>query len=309
MIALAKEDHYHPTADYVRKLRADALNRTYPDQTFFFLAPDISTQVLNFGLAAPIDIQVLGAIGNEEATYAVAEQIAERVKRVPGAADVHLAQVPKQPELRVDVNRTMAGQLGLTERDVASDLLVSLASSAIVAPSYWLDKRGVQYLVAVQTPQAEVNSLEAMSTTPISTGGTTPPQLLSNMASLSRTEGPVNITHYNVARTFDVQANVDGTDLGSVASGVQKVVDELKLLDAARDDGEGEGASREHGVVLPRARLRADLRGRPRLHAHGRELPVVARPARHLDGHSSRGRSRGSHGCSFWPRLRSAFRP
>src|SRR6202042_3571723 len=97
------------------------------------------------------------------------------------------------------------------------------ASSAIVSPSYWLDKRGVQYLVAVQTPQAEVNSIDAMNTTPISTGGGAP-QLLSNIASLSRTEGPVNITHYNVARTYDVQANVDGSDLGSVASGVAKVV-------------------------------------------------------------------------------------
>jgi multidrug efflux pump subunit AcrB len=225
-ILIALKEGHRPTADYVRALRK-TLNRTYPDQTFFFLAPDISTQVLNFGLAAPIDIQVVGAIGNEEATYAVAEQIAERVRRIPGAADVHLAQVPKQPELRVDVNRTMAGQLGLTERDVASDLLVSLASSAIVAPSYWLDKRGVQYLVAVQTPQADVSSIEAMSTTPISTGGDHP-QLLSNVATLSRTDGPVNITHYNVARTYDVQANVDGTDLGSVAAGVQAVVGELK---------------------------------------------------------------------------------
>jgi multidrug efflux pump subunit AcrB len=225
MIAL-KEGHA-PTASYVRKLRA-VLHSTYPDQTFFFLAPDISTQVLNFGLAAPIDVQVVGAIGNDEATYAVAQQIAERVNQIPGAADVHLAQVPKQPELRVDVNRTMASQLGLTEHDVASDLLVSLASSAIVSPSYWLDKRGVQYLVAVQTPQPEVNSLDAMNTTPISTGPDQQPQLLSNIATLSRTEGPVNITHYNVARTYDVQANVDGTDLGSVSSAVNKVVAELK---------------------------------------------------------------------------------
>jgi multidrug efflux pump subunit AcrB len=226
-IFIALKEGHKPTAEYVRAMRAK-LARTYPDQTFFFLAPDISTQVLNFGLAAPIDVQVVGAIGNEDASYAVAQQIAERVKRIPGAADVHLAQVPKQPELRIDVNRTMAGELGLTERDVASDLLVSLASSALVSPSYWVDKRGIQYLVAIQTPQADVNSIEAMNTTPISTGAGQPPQLLSNMATLSRTEGPVNITHYNVARTFDVQANVDGTDLGSVSAGVQRVVDELK---------------------------------------------------------------------------------
>ena len=220
-----KPDHL-PTQDYLRKLRA-TLHANFPEQTFFFLAPDISTQVLNFGLPAPIDVQVIGAIGNEEATYQVARQIAQRVADVPGAADVHLAQVPKQPALRIDVDRTMAGQVGLTERDIASDLLVALASSAVVAPSYWLDKRGVQYLVAVQTPQHDIDSIDAMKTLPLS-NGTGTPQLLSNVAAISRTSGPVNITHYNVARTYDVQANVEGTDLGSVADRVQRIVDELK---------------------------------------------------------------------------------
>ena len=224
-ILLALKDGHKPTAGYVRSLRTK-LTQAYPDQTFFFLAPDISTQVLNFGLASPIDVQLVGAIGNEDATYGVARQIAARVRAIPGAADVHLAQVPAQAELRIDVDRTMAGQQGLTVRDVASDLLVSLASSAIVAPSYWLDKRGVQYLVAVQTPQRAIDSIDAVSSTPISTGGGQP-QLLSNVATVSRTTGPVNITHYNVARTFDVQANVDGTDLGSVAKAVQRVVADL----------------------------------------------------------------------------------
>ena len=105
----------------------------------------------------------------------------------------------------------MAAQLGLTERDVASDLLVSLASSAIVAPSYWLDKRGIQYLVAVQTPQYDVDSLDALDDDAHLDRRRPAPQLLSNFASVSRTEGPVNITHYNVSRTYDVQANVDGT--------------------------------------------------------------------------------------------------
>src|SRR6202042_2772162 len=111
-IFIALKEGHRPTVDYVRALRA-MLAKEYPDTTFFFLAPDISTQVLNFGLAAPIDVQIQGAIGNDEASYAVAQQIAARVKKIPGAADVHLAQVPKQPELRVDVNRTMAGELGL----------------------------------------------------------------------------------------------------------------------------------------------------------------------------------------------------
>jgi multidrug efflux pump subunit AcrB len=219
-----KEDH-KPTPDFVRKLRA-TLEKQFPEQTFFFLAPDISTQVLNFGLPAPIDVQVVGAIGNEDATYDVAKAIAARVSAIPGAADVHLAQVPKQPQLRIDVDRTMAGQVNVTERDVASDLLVSLASSSVVSPTYWLDKRGVQYLVAVQTPQREINSIDALNAMPISNGGERP-QLLSNIAAVSRSEGPVNITHYNVSRTYDVQANVDGTDLGSVATAVQKIVEEM----------------------------------------------------------------------------------
>ncbi|HLK37627.1 MAG TPA: efflux RND transporter permease subunit [Polyangiaceae bacterium] len=224
MIALKHE--HGPTADYVRALRR-TLRDEYPDTTFFFLAPDISTQVLNFGIPAPIDVQVVGSIGNDDQTQAVARRLADRIAAIPGAADVHLAQVPRIPELKIDVDRTMAAELGMTERDVASDLLVSLSSSALVSPSFWLDKRGVQYLLAVQTPQFQVNSLDALDQTPLSAGGPQP-QLLSNVASVSRTYGPANVTHYNVARTYDVHANVDGADLGSVARGVYRVVSEMK---------------------------------------------------------------------------------
>jgi len=227
-IFIALKEGHRPTADYVRTLRASLAER-FPEQTFFFLAPDISTQVLNFGLPAPIDLQVLGAVGNEQATYDVARQLARGMLEIPGAVDVHLAQVPRQPALRVDVNRTMAGEVGLTEREIASDLLVALASSSVVSPTYWLDKRGVQYLVAVQTPQPTINSINALNTLPLS-NGTGHPQLLSNVASISRTEGPVNITHYNIARTFDVQANVEGTDLGSVTSRVEDMVARMKPL-------------------------------------------------------------------------------
>ncbi|WP_437782734.1 efflux RND transporter permease subunit [Sorangium sp. So ce1097] len=225
-IFIALEEHHRPTADYVRQLRAK-LNATYPDTTFFFLAPDISTQVLNFGLAAPINVQVVGPIGKEDETLAVAQRIADRMEQIPGAVDVHLAQVPARPQLRIDVDRTMADQMGLTQRDVASDVLVSLSSSGQTSPTYWLDKRGVQYLVAVQTPQHAIGSFDDLNATPLSTGDGRP-QLLSNVAALSRGTGPVNITHYNVARTFDVRANVDGTDLGSVADAVARVVDEIR---------------------------------------------------------------------------------
>ncbi|MDI1451418.1 efflux RND transporter permease subunit [Polyangium sp. 6x1] len=225
-ILISLKKGHAPTESYVQKLR-EKLNASYPDTTFFFLPPDITTQVLNFGLPAPINVRVVGPIGKEEETYGVAEKLAARMKQIPGAVDVHLAQVLRRPQLRIEVDRTMADQMGLTQRDVASDVLVSLSSSGQVAPSYWLDKRGVQYLVAVQTPQYAVSSVDALNATPLSTGDGRP-QLLSNVAQVQRGTGPVNITHYNVARTYDVQANVEGTDLGSVASAVGKLVDGMQ---------------------------------------------------------------------------------
>lgn len=232
-IFIALKEHHAPTPRYVRALRKE-LNHRYPDTTFFFLAPDISTQVLNFGLPAPLDVQILGAPGKEEATYEVARLLRDRIATVPGAVDVHLAQVPKQPTLRIDVDRTIARQMGLTQRDVASDVLVSLSSSSQVQPSYWLDAtRGVQYLVAVQTPQYANDSIAALESTPLSVADDGTPQLLSNVAEVSRETSPANVTHYNAQRTYDVQANVDGTDLGSVATAVQKIVEEVQA-DAPR---------------------------------------------------------------------------
>ena len=223
-ILIALNEHHAPTSQYVRQLRKSLANR-FPDSTFFFLAPDISNQVLNFGLAAPVDVQVVAPPGKDDEAYVVASDLKSAIGRVPGAVDVHLAQVPSQPEIHIAVNRSMADQVGLSERDVASDLLVSLSSSSQVQPSYWIDpKRGIQYLVAVQTPQYMNGSLAALENTPLSLAGGAQPQLLSNVAALSRTTGPVNITHYNSLRTFDVQASVDGVDLGTMASAVDDIV-------------------------------------------------------------------------------------
>jgi multidrug efflux pump subunit AcrB len=220
-ILIALQRGHRPTAGYMRALR-EVLRHRYPETTFFFLAPDISTQVLNFGLAAPIDIQVVGPIGSEDKTLAVAQSLAGKVAKIPGAADVHLAQVSKVPQLQVAIDRVEAQQAGVTERDVASDLLVSLASSGQVAPTYWLDRRGVQYTVSVQTPQYSIDSIDALRATPISTGGKI--QTIGNLSQITRTLGPANITHFNVARTFDVQLNIDGTDLGSVSDAVEDLV-------------------------------------------------------------------------------------
>lgn len=220
LISLAKG--HAPTEDYLRALRV-VLRRAHPDTTFFFLAPDISSQVLNFGLAAPIDIQVVGPIGSEDKTLAIAQQLAADVRKVRGAADVHLGQVTRVPQLKINIDRTQAQRAGLSERDVASDLLVSLSSSGQVAPSYWIDKRGVQYLVSVQTPQYAINSIAALEATPIS-NAVGAPQTVGNLSTVTRAFGPANITHFNVARTYDVLANVEDSDLGAVSDGVKAVV-------------------------------------------------------------------------------------
>jgi multidrug efflux pump subunit AcrB len=226
-IMVSLKPGHGPTNEYVRKLR-ETLNHRYPESTFFFLPPDISTQVLNFGLPAPIDLQVVSAPGKEQDAYQLATRLLRKMEGIPGIVDARLAQVPRVPSLRVNVDRTMASQFGLTQRDVASDLLVSLSSSGQVAPSYWVDpKRGVQYLVAVQTPQYGIDSIDALKQTPIATNGGTP-QLLSNVAQIVRSEAPANITHYNVARTYDVHANVDGTDMASVATKLKQLIDETK---------------------------------------------------------------------------------
>jgi multidrug efflux pump subunit AcrB len=240
---IALKPKHRPTAEYVHALRRE-LNAAFPDATFFFLAADISTQILNFGLSAPIDVRLTGPAGNQAANLVVARDLAARMGTIPGAVDVHLAQTTDTPELFVNVDRTVAGELGLTMRDVASDLLISLSSSSQTAPNFWMDpKTGVQYPVAVQTPQNRVDSIQSLEATPLSRGSApissgsfvTPvaasvlrPELLSNVANVSHILGPTNVTHHNIARTLDVQAGVDGADLASVALGVQKLIDEVR---------------------------------------------------------------------------------
>jgi CzcA family heavy metal efflux pump len=223
MVALDPERH-GPTAGYVKTLRERFAAR-FPTFEIFFLAPDITTQVLNFGLSAPIDLQVSGPPGNRADNLRIARRLRDQLARVPGAVDVHLQQALGAPALRVNVDRVEASQQGLTERDVANSVLVSLSSTAAVAPSFWLDpRRGVQYLVAVQTPQYEVSSLDALRNTPVGAPGGAAVQTLGNLATIARDAQPVNITHYNVAPTFDVLASVQGTDLGSVADGVDRIL-------------------------------------------------------------------------------------
>jgi multidrug efflux pump subunit AcrB len=234
-VMLALRAPHRPTAEYLRLLRRD-LARQFPDCTFFFQPADIATQVLNFGLSAPIDIQISGPQRNFEASHRLALQMLRAVAAIPGAADVRLAQEAAAPAIRVDVDRTLAGELGVNQRQVAGDLLTSLASSSQTAPNFWLDPRsGVTYNVMVQTPQYRIHSMADLENAPIHStsagsggagisGGQAPEQLLSNLAHLHRDESPVNITHYTIMPSVDVQASVQGTDLGRVAKGVRDVI-------------------------------------------------------------------------------------
>jgi len=227
-ILIQLSENHHATPAYVKELRR-RLPLEIPGATFFFLAPDITTQVLNFGLTAPIDVQIAGPLRNNADNYAIGLKLREKIAAIRGAVDVHLAQVVSEPELRLNVDRTEASQQGITQRDVANDTLVSLSSSGQVAPNYWLDvKKGIQYLVAVMTPQYKVDSMEALQGLPVHLPNSPAPQLLGNLATVKRDFTPVNVTHYNVLNTFDVQANVQGADLGSVASKVEEIIAETK---------------------------------------------------------------------------------
>src|SRR3954453_2184723 len=164
LIALNKEEH-GSTAEYTDKLRK-RLNEKFPNLVFFFEAANITNQILNFGLPAPIDVQVLGR--NAAANYPIAEQLKREIERIPGAADVHIHQVLDYPEIKVNVDRSKAGQLGLTQRDISTSLLISLTGSGQIAPTQWLDyNSGVSYNVTIQTPQRRLNSLESILRTPV----------------------------------------------------------------------------------------------------------------------------------------------
>lgn len=222
MLVSLKEGH-HPTEEYVRRIRA-RLARNHPELTVFFQAADIVSQILNFGLSAPIDVQVVGR--NQAANLKVARQVESTLRLIPGAVDVHLHQVADSPEMRIEVDRVRARQFGLTQRDVANSLLVSLSSSGQVAPNFWLNpKNGVSYPVAVQTPQYRVDSVGNLDNTPVvGRADEGKPQLLANFATVSRGGGMAVVNHYNVQPVFDVFANVEGRDLGGVAGDLERAL-------------------------------------------------------------------------------------
>jgi multidrug efflux pump subunit AcrB len=227
-ILVSLKQPHHPTAGYLKRLR-DELPHRFPDLEFFAQPADIVNQILNFGLPAPIDIQVTGPLAESDTNFRVAQRIAGELRGVPGAVDVHVGQVLDAPRLMVDADRILAQQVGLTQRDVASSLLISLTGSGATTTNFWLNyQNGVSYQVVVQTQQYRVASLDDLKRTPVAIAGQSSPQLLGNLADFSRTVTPLSLNHYNVQPVFDVYAGVQSTDLGSVSSGVDRIVAKYK---------------------------------------------------------------------------------
>ena len=255
---ISLKPNHGSTRDYEIALRKH-LRAKFPDMTFFFQPASIVTQILNFGLPAPIDLQVVGR--DSAAGYKIAQKLVARISQIPGAADVHIHQVVDQPTIRLNVDRVKAAQLGLSQRDVTGNMLISLSGNGTVAPNFWMNwNNGVSYNVGVQTPQYRIDSLDALLRTPISIPasdmrtnasagniGASPAgdslayanpgamsgatQLLSNLVTVERSTAPVIVNHYNVWPVFDVYANVDRRDLGGVGAEVQKIMrEEAKFL-------------------------------------------------------------------------------
>jgi multidrug efflux pump subunit AcrB len=217
-----------PTENYVRKLRA-SLNREFPGTMIYFLPADIVSQTLNFGLPAPFDVQIVGR--DQTGNHAVAVQLAEQIKKVSGAVDVHVQQPNDWPQFRITVDRSKAADLGLTEQNVANSVLLSLSGSSQVTPAYWLNPAvGVQYTINVRAPEYAMDSLQQLNAMPISTdvsgGGSA--QILANLAKIDRVNVAPVVSHYNVMPVVDIFGNVDGRDLGSVLNGIQPLVEKAK---------------------------------------------------------------------------------
>jgi len=225
-IFISLKPEHAPSEDHIRELRKK-LNASFPSVSFAFLPADIVSQILNFGMPAPLDVQIVGF--NQDANREFANKLFQKLRQIPGAADLRIQQPLDYPQLNVKVDRSNAAQLGLTQRDVATNLLVSLSGSFQTSPTFWADpKTGVQYNVATQTPQYRMNSLQDLGATPITSTNGAAPQLLSNLASVTRGVGPAVVSHYNAKPAIDIYVGVADSDLGSVADAVKKIVEEAR---------------------------------------------------------------------------------
>jgi multidrug efflux pump subunit AcrB len=218
-----KEDH-GPTADYVKQLRA-RLPQEFPGSTFAFLPADIVSQILNFGLPAPIDVQIIG--NQQEPNYAYATDLMKRFRMVPGIADLRIQQAFNYPQINVDADRTLASEVGLTQRDVANSLLVTLSGSMQVKPNFWLNtKNGVSYPIVVQMPQYRIDTASDLANVPITSTETKVPQYLGGIARISTGPSAGLVSHYNVQPVIDIFGAVQGRDLGAVAADINRILSE-----------------------------------------------------------------------------------
>jgi len=225
LVAL-KHTRSKPTPEYVAELRRE-LPKRFPNLTFYFQPADIVSQILNFGLPAPIDIQFAGF--NKDQNYKFATEVAERIKSIKGVRDAHVHQVVDVPKLNVEVDQTRALQMGFTQRDVAENLLVSLSGSQQVLPNYWVDPRnGISYAVETRTPVHKVDSLSSINSIQVASAAKGGSQLLANMATIERGVTPEVVNHVNIQPTFDVYANIEGRDLGSVARDIEPILAEYR---------------------------------------------------------------------------------
>jgi multidrug efflux pump subunit AcrB len=226
VILVSLKDGHLPTADYVRKLR-QALPAAFPEDTFYFQAADMVTQILNFGVTAQIDVRTVGY--DRVKNLHIARQLRRRIGAIPGVADTHLQQEVDAPAFFATIDRTRAAELGLNASQIATNLNVSLSSSEQVTPNFWTDlTKGIPYYLVVQTPEPQVASLNALTNTPVSTAlspqGDPVPGLLSNVATLIRTALPTNANQANIQPVYEIFANVQDRDLGNVAGEISKTV-------------------------------------------------------------------------------------
>jgi CzcA family heavy metal efflux pump len=225
-IMVSLSEGHRPTAQYVHDLRL-RLPQEFPGATFSFLPADIVSQILNFGLPAPIDVQVVGY--DLQANRAFADKLLERIQQVPGTVDLHVQQPFDQPYLHVNVDRTRAQQIGFTQRDVANNLLVSLSGSFQTTPEFWVNpKTGVSYSIATQTPQYRVDSLQDLENIPVTGPSGARSGILASLASIRRDAGLAVVSHYDIQPLIDIYGSVQGRDLGGVARDINQIVQDSK---------------------------------------------------------------------------------
>jgi CzcA family heavy metal efflux pump len=226
-VQIALSEDHKPTADYVRQLR-EVLPREFPDTTFSFPPADIVSQILNFGAPAPIDLQVRGR--DLDANFEYANKLLKLVRAIPGVADARIQQSRKAPVFDVDIDRTRAQELGVTTRDVTNSLVVSLAGSSQVAPTFWLNPaNGVSYPIVMQTPQYKLDSLSALANLPVggvSTASTGSTQVLGGLAQFNRRQSNAVISQYDIQPMVQINATTQDRDLGSVAADIRRVIAE-----------------------------------------------------------------------------------